>query len=216
MKTKINKSKKDAFTLIELLVVISIIAILAALAIPGVTGALTKGQLVQALSNSRQIHLAVQTAALDKATAGVGIGWPGNGDPNTGAPYADAPTYVKDLITNGAIAVGDLKIFTTVGYNTAVNAAGITAANIGFHIYMVSEADEGSTVFLTTKNLNYSPTTEPALQTGVSFGNKGCVIFRKGGDGSFYNANQLKQPKTEDARKALFGTEVSGTTKYID
>jgi prepilin-type N-terminal cleavage/methylation domain-containing protein len=216
MKTKINKSKKDAFTLIELLVVISIIAILAALAIPGVTGALTKGQLVQALSNARQIHLAVQTAALDKATAGVGIGWPGNGKPADGSAYGDAKTYIGDLVDNGAIATGDLKIFATVGYTPAVNKALLNPGNIGFYIYNVTESDEGSTVFLTTKNLDYDPAGAPVLVTGKSFGTKGCVIFRKGGDGSFYNQKQLQQPTDQDSRTALFGTKPTATPKFLE
>ena len=43
------------FTLIELLVVISIIAILASLALPAITGALSRGQMTQTLSNMKHL-----------------------------------------------------------------------------------------------------------------------------------------------------------------
>ena len=55
----------DGFTLIELLVVIAIIAILAALAVPQISAALVKGQLVQTLSNARQIQIATLRMTTD-------------------------------------------------------------------------------------------------------------------------------------------------------
>ena len=48
----LSKKKSYAFTLIEMLVVIAIIATIAAFALPAITGALTRGQLAQAVSNA--------------------------------------------------------------------------------------------------------------------------------------------------------------------
>jgi prepilin-type N-terminal cleavage/methylation domain-containing protein len=57
---KIKKSYIKAFTLIELLVVISIIAILAGIALPVFSSVKVKGQQTKALSNAKQIGLALR------------------------------------------------------------------------------------------------------------------------------------------------------------
>ena len=49
-----TKKNNTGFTLIEMLVVIAIIATIAAFALPAITGAMTRGQLTQAVSNARQ------------------------------------------------------------------------------------------------------------------------------------------------------------------
>jgi prepilin-type N-terminal cleavage/methylation domain-containing protein len=54
-----------AFTLIELLVVISIIAVLASIALPVYTGIQIKGAQTKALSNAKQIGLAMKLFAMD-------------------------------------------------------------------------------------------------------------------------------------------------------
>jgi prepilin-type N-terminal cleavage/methylation domain-containing protein len=61
---KLLKSKL-AFTLIELLVVITIIAILAGIALPVFTSVQIKGQQTKALSNAKQIALALRLYASD-------------------------------------------------------------------------------------------------------------------------------------------------------
>ena len=58
-------SKSNAFTLIELLVVISIIAILASIALPVTTAVLVKGAQTKALSNAKQIGIALRLYAVD-------------------------------------------------------------------------------------------------------------------------------------------------------
>src|SRR5689334_1751663 len=61
---KIKKFMK-AFTLIELLVVITIIAILAGIALPVFSSVQIKGQQTKALSNAKQIGLALRLWAGD-------------------------------------------------------------------------------------------------------------------------------------------------------
>ncbi len=58
-------TKKNAFTLIELLVVIAIIAILASLALPAFVGVMEKAQQSKAMSNAKQIGLALKNFAID-------------------------------------------------------------------------------------------------------------------------------------------------------
>jgi prepilin-type N-terminal cleavage/methylation domain-containing protein len=62
---KFIKSLKKAFTLIELLVVITIIAILAGIALPVFSSVQVKGQQTKALSNAKQIALALRLYASD-------------------------------------------------------------------------------------------------------------------------------------------------------
>src|ERR1700677_3167728 len=59
------KTARSAFTLIELLVVITIIAILAGIALPVFTSVQVKGAQTKALSNAKQIALALRLYASD-------------------------------------------------------------------------------------------------------------------------------------------------------
>lgn len=60
-----NLTRQGAFTLIELLVVIAIIAVLAGAAMPAMQQAMRSGQQTRALSNARQIGLALRMYAND-------------------------------------------------------------------------------------------------------------------------------------------------------
>lgn len=168
-----KKLRSLAFTLIELLVVISIIGILAALALPAITSALVKGQMTQTLSNMKQLHLASQTAALDATTTGDAtiVGWPGS---NTFSVWATnlVPSY---LSTNDFA-----KLLSAAGKITAsgVVPTGNTNAVL---VYQVAEESPSDMVFLTTANWTNG---QPLGQDAKPYGNKGFVVFRKGGDGA--------------------------------
>src|SRR2546423_11297807 len=70
---------KAGFTLIELLVVIAIIATIAAFAVPGLTSALTKGQLTGTMNNARQLYIAgYQMALHGAANSDANLAWPGD------------------------------------------------------------------------------------------------------------------------------------------
>ena len=180
---KFHRSQKG-FTLIELLVVISIIAVLASLAVPAVAGALVKGQIIQAVSNSRQIHLAAMSAANDAATNGDNTyGWPGG---VTGTTCASVNDYVKTLVNNGYLNVGDMKIFAAAGVSamSGTDMTAFTGSCCAFNIYKVVDNDPSNAIFLSTRNYDANG---PTLNSGTTpFGAKGYVICRKGGDAGQY------------------------------
>src|SRR5438067_2504279 len=177
-----------AFTLIELLVVIAIIAILASLAIPAVTGAIVKAQLNQAVSNARQIYLSAYQMAIDNNTTGdQNLGWPGDLFNRTGTAKVDSATaFVNRLLTYDYLKAGDVvKIFTAPGITpwSGGNQPFDAATNSAFKIYKVTEQDAATTVLLCTKNYTYNTAFTASDSAKVPFGDKGFVVFHKGGDG---------------------------------
>ena len=182
-----KRKRPLAFTLIELLVVISIIGILAALALPAIGGAMTRGQMTQTLNNARQIHLATQTAALDATANSLsGQGWPG--DVTT---ISSIQGFADMLVSNDYLKPSDAaKLFAIPpGFQPATytsNTISLQSTNNGFKVYKVTDSDNGNVIFITTKNYTYNNATFAANP----YGDKGFVVFRKGGDGSIYRKAQ--------------------------
>ncbi|NDG72395.1 MAG: type II secretion system protein [Proteobacteria bacterium] len=183
-----------AFTLIELLVVISIIAILASLALPAITGALARGQMTQTMSNMKQLHLITQQMALDASTSGdTNIGWPG-----------DMPTPGWDKwatnVVPGYMATNDFaKMVSAPGVTAPLNTtpAGLTAgtkSGRAIILYNVADTNDSSTVLFSSSNFtnNTSGGTAP-LKAALPYGDKGFIVFRKGGDGSILQSKQAGQ-----------------------
>jgi prepilin-type N-terminal cleavage/methylation domain-containing protein len=180
-----------AFTLIELLVVISIIAILASLAIPAVTGALTRGQQTQTLSNLKQLHLVAQTMALDATTTGdTNVGWPGDlPTPSWAAWVTNAvPGYIKTndmakLLSAPGITVPATATLSTLSPGVANGRAIL--------LYQVSETNNNNTVIFSSANFTNTSSGGSALSaSALPYGDKGFVVFRKGGDGAVLQARQ--------------------------
>ena len=179
---KIIKKPFFGFTLIELLVVISIIAILAALALPAITGALARGQMTQTMSNARQIFVSTFNMALDGTTTGdTNLGWPAD----TGGQWS---SWATALVGGGYMSTNDFaKMLSAPGVLRGTNTSVSSATPSALNIYNVGESSPMQAAFITTANY----TNGQALSADAKpFGNKGFVVFRKGGDGLVYQATQ--------------------------
>jgi prepilin-type N-terminal cleavage/methylation domain-containing protein len=168
----------QAFTLIELLVVISIIAILASLAIPAVSNALVRGQMTQTLNNARQLHLATQTMSIDTTTAGDGVSWTySNNQPLNVSGFSTA------LIEGKYLTGPDLrKIYAAPG--VLVPDTNFQANSIAFTIFQTQESSAADQPFVITKNWG---SIGQGLTTNAPYGDKGFIMFRKGGDGGVFS-----------------------------
>ena len=173
------------------------------MAVPAVTSALVKGQLIQAMSNARQIHLATMSMATDGATnSDSTLGWPG--DLKDNSQISVGTDFVSRLVAYDYLKAGDLKVFATAGI-TAYNGTGTltgsgTSAklsdfkdtNNAYKIYLVRDSDASNTVFLATKNYSYNTVFSTTASSLKPFGDKGFVIFRKGGDASILKKQQAQ------------------------
>jgi len=172
-----------AFTLIELLVVISIIAILAALALPAITGALARGQISQALSNSRQVYTASFAMAMDSISTG---------DTNIGWPYDMGGTWnawATQLISGKYLTQADFnKMLSAPGVVRPTNTDVTATTPSALAVYNVSDTNTPTTVFITTAN--YTSAGQELDPNSKPFGDKGFVVLRKGGDAASYTKIQ--------------------------
>jgi prepilin-type N-terminal cleavage/methylation domain-containing protein len=176
---KSTRPNLRAFTLIELLVVISIIAILASLAIPAVSSALVRGQMTQTLNNARQLTLATQTMSIDTTTAGSGASW----TVGTDGSQLTVSTFTLELINGKYLTDSDLrKIFAAPGIIIPSTATTFSAGNIAFSIMQTTESSPSDQPFVITKNWQAG-----TLSTNAPYGDKGFIVFRKGGDGGTYS-----------------------------
>jgi prepilin-type N-terminal cleavage/methylation domain-containing protein len=183
----------QAFTLIELLVVISIIAILASLAIPAVTGALTRGQATQTLSNMKQLHQVAYTMAMDATTTGdTNVGWPGSMPSKTWAGWITnaVPGYLKTndmakLLSAPGITVPATATLSSLTPGQANNGRAVV-------LYQVAETNENTTVLFSSSNFTNNSSGGDALSaSSLPYGDKLYIVFRKGGDGSILQARQV-------------------------
>lgn len=185
------KRSLRAFTLIELLVVISIIAVLASLALPAITSALARGQMTQTLSNMKQLHLVAQTMALDATTSGdTNIGWPGDLPDKTWAGWVSnaVPAYIK---TNDIVKLlGAPGIVPNAATAVSALAAG-TNGGRAVILYQVAETNNSAAVLFSSSNFTNTASGQATLATtALPYGDKGFIVFRKGGDGAVLQARQ--------------------------
>jgi prepilin-type N-terminal cleavage/methylation domain-containing protein len=179
--------RNAAFTWVELLVCLAIAGILIALALPPTGGSgLTKGQMTQALSNLRQLHLATQTMVLDgETTKDTNLGWPGD----TGGTFTN---WVRQLVPAYLSTNDFCKLLSAPGVIVPAGKIPETMSGGAVRVYAVSTNSPDTTVFLTSANFTNTPAGgTPLDKNSKPYGDKGFVVFRKGGDGAILLARQV-------------------------
>jgi prepilin-type N-terminal cleavage/methylation domain-containing protein len=177
-------SRLRAFTLIELLVVISIIAILASLALPAITGALTRGQASQTMSNARQLYVATFNMAADGQTTGdTNLCWPGD------AATPSWSAWATGLTTGGYLSTNDFnKMLNAQGVSRSANTSPTANSPSALSVYQVKDSSPMQSIFVSSANF-VNPGTA-LLSTALPFGNKAFTLMRRGGDGLVYQGAQ--------------------------
>ena len=173
-----------AFTLIELLVVISIIAILASLALPAITGALTRGQAAQTMSNSRQLYVATFNMAADGQTTGdTNLCWPGDSASPSWSVWATG------LTTGGYLSTNDFnKMLNAQGVSRPASTVPTATTPSALSVYQVKDSSPMQAIFVSSANF-VTPGTALVV-SALPFGNKAFVVMRRGGDGLVYQGAQ--------------------------
>jgi hypothetical protein len=176
-----------------MVVCLFLFAVICFLMSPGCLGmhsghAPVKGQMIQTLSNMKQLHLATQSAALDGVTTDdKSLGWPGD----TGGTFTNwtaqlVPSYLGPndfckLLSAPGVIVRPGKIPTSMSQGAVL-------------VYAVSSNSLPETVFLTSANFTNGPNGgSPLGEKAKPYGNKGFVVFRKGGDGRILLKHQTAE-----------------------
>ncbi|SDT87932.1 prepilin-type N-terminal cleavage/methylation domain-containing protein [Verrucomicrobium sp. GAS474] len=206
----IRQVRRQSFTLVELLFVITIIGIIAGLAFPAMGNVMTKANLLKAVSNGKNICTAAQTSAFDaNSTGSANYGWPA--DVGT---FPSAHDYFILLTKNDYLKVTDMKILSVPGIQAfpGQDPTQLSARYVAYGLGNVGENDDGSAIFLFTKNWKPTRTSGSALNpTDKPFGEKGFVVIHKGGDGNSYK----KQDATGKLPDNSLGTVPVASPAFI-
>lgn len=185
---------------------ITLIALLVALALPNLGMRMpAKGHMVQTLSNAKQIYLASFQMAADHAVSeNPLLGWPGDLAAAKVDPVKSLPELVERMAQQDYIKRGDLgKVFAAPGIPIYNGSGSFQSRNSALKIYKVTENDVAQCVFAATKNFTFGKGLDDMK---VPYKDKGCVIFRKGGDG-------LALGKMQSKNTALVGFMPGATTQ---
>lgn len=173
----------SAFTLIELLVVISIIGILITIAVPSIGTALDKARMTETLANAKSLQTATLMMTLDSQQSGDGIQWTSAVDDTGSESPVSLSTYFQALTNDGYMTQSELrKVLSAPGKNPT--AGTFSAGTIAFKIFQVSDNSPSDQPFVVTAN--WSPGGGMSSEA-QPYGNKGFVVFNKGGGGGVYN-----------------------------
>jgi hypothetical protein len=134
----------------------------------------------------KTLHLVNQQMALDGVNKGdTNLGWPGD----TGGTFTN---WSAQILKGGYLTTNDLrKMLSAAG--CIVPPGKIPPMNeTAVRVYAVTKDSSGGAVTFTSGNFTNTPTGGEALSPSAKpFGNKGFVVFRKGGDGSVYLPMQV-------------------------
>lgn len=185
MKCRSHRDGIMGFSLVELLAVIAIISIMAALLVPGVRGAIVRGQAVAVGNDGRQWWLGLYTENSDRYRRGEEAVWPADGT------YENSTTFFKDCIASNWL--DDKFTFKPMA------APGIAAANTDDPdrfsernnawclVLGCGDSTKGETPFMFTRNLVAADNGDKLLDIdsfdpgAKPFGNDIGVIITFGG-----------------------------------
>lgn len=169
---------------VEIIVILVLLFILGLLAMPAISCRPTSGVMTQSLSNMKQLHLATQQMALDSGTEkNTNIGWPGD----IGGSFSN---WTAQLVKGNYLSREDLgKLLSASRVKVSANDP-FTNNQTAVLVYAVSEATDGTVVFLSSANFTNSPTGGVLDPAGKPFDSKGFVVFHKAGDGAILQPRQ--------------------------
>lgn len=157
----------------------------------GLRGGLLKGQLTQTMNNARQLHIVGFSMATDYDVNGDELlGWPGDLAERKVKPVTTVSGYIERLIEGGYLSRSDMaKVLQEPDVAPWDTSRPIDAdRNCPFKFYRVKESDGPSALFCASRNFTYN---EGLDEKKTPYGNKGFVLFRKGGDGAVFNNKKL-------------------------
>lgn len=147
-----------------------------------------RGELSQALSNMKQLHLATQQMALDATTdATTNVGWPGN----SGGTFTN---WTTQLVEGKYLSKEELAKLLS-GPGISVRPASVFVSNnTALLVYAVTEDSDGGNVFLSSANFTNTATGGSCDPSAKPFGTNGFVVFRKAGHGAILQGRFAGRP----------------------
>lgn len=175
-----------AFTWIEALVSLSVIVVLISLALPALSTNYGKSGLGSALFNLKQLHLATQAMALDGiTTTNAALQWPGD---RKGIYSEWVETIVPAYLSTNDFC----KLSSAPGKVVFVTKFPFRMSDGAVLVYAVGGNSSGETLFLSSANFTNTPTGGFPLDPKTKpYGDRGFVVFRKGGDGAVLMKQQV-------------------------
>lgn len=142
--------------------------------------------MTQTLSNMRQLHLATQQMALDgESTDDKTLGWPGD----TGGTFSH---WAQKLVPEYLGTNDFCKLLSAPGMMVKLGKIPAKMSEGALVVYAVSTNSPDTAVFLTSANFTNTPAGGLPLEASAKpYGDKGFVVFRKGGDGAILLRKQV-------------------------
>ena len=181
--------------IVSTLIIIALVVLVSSLLTPRVDFCGFKGPINQTMNNARQLYSAGFSMAIDHGTTGDDLlGWPGDLAERKGKQATTVSGYIERLIGGGYLKRSDMaKVLQEPGVIPwDINRPLDADRNCPFKIYRVKESDGPTTLFCASRNFTYN---EGLDEKKTPYGDKGFVLFRKGGDGAVFNH---KKPATSN------------------
>lgn len=192
--------REAGISAVEVVVGLSVACVLAAMGLFWLEANRPKPSMMQQLRNFRQLHLATQTMTLDGTTTGdTNLVWPGDSD----GRFA---TWVKMLVP-AYLSTNDFRKLVT-WQDMKVSSRGIPLMKeTAVRVYGVKESSPANAVFLTSANFTNTAKGGggPLDPKAQPFGDRGFVVFRRGGDGAILMKSQAGNTNVIGAYEPMMG-----------